>query len=651
MAEFLPLETRTGKVRGTSSLVGTEPKPIDFSEVFVIGLGGGSTGSGITASGITPLVSGQTYIDVVFGTAQSDANWILAECQVVNTADSSPFNIWPGIITSKTAAGFRLQLNGMPDSSHYSLHWAITAGPPPPAATTYTLSGPSAGTVGAASSNFTVALPAGTTVAAPVTVTPHATGGGTFTPASVSLTTGAPSATFTYTPASAGTKAISVTNSGGLTDPTGISFVASSFATAYSLSGPSSGRISVASTNFTVALIGGGGVASPVTVTPSAGGGGGTFTPTSVTLSTGTPSATFTYTPASYGAKTISVTNSGSLTNPANLTYTSVAAIYALTGPSSGTVSVASTNFMVALPPGAVVIGTVTVTPSDGGGGGTFTPTTVGLTTAAPSATFTYTPASTGAKTISVTNSGGLTDPANLTYTVGTGGLADGDTVTVWHSSSILVPTNHGTAVGTPIYKTNIINGKPVVRFSVANAAGFNLAIPPSGGSAWYCFAVMKQASNATSMGSLVGNAAPGLPLCAFLIDTSTGLYIANRGGYGVFAIPSIAFHILVTAATGDALGNVSLRTDGVNVTIGSTIASASSGNFGYLGYNGNGTPTYGEGDIAEVLFYNLALTGTDVQNIEKYLGTKYGISVPAGSVIDPNSLSGLTGWWKADAI
>lgn len=70
-----------------------------------------------------------------------------------------------------------------------------------------------------------------------------------------------------------------------------------------------------------------------------------------------------------------------------------------LSGPSSGFVNVASTDFIVALSPeGGSVAGTVTVTPSDGGAGGTFTPSSVGLTTASPSATFTYTPNSTGTK-------------------------------------------------------------------------------------------------------------------------------------------------------------------------------------------------------------------------------------------------------------
>jgi hypothetical protein len=90
-----------------------------------------------------------------------------------------------------------------------------------------------------------------------------------------------------------------------------------------------------------------------------------------------------------------------------------------MSGPSSGVVSVASTNFTIGVSPsGGTITGTVVVTPSSGGGGGTFTPTTVSLTDAIPTATFTYTPASTGAKTISVTNNGGLTNPSNITYTV-----------------------------------------------------------------------------------------------------------------------------------------------------------------------------------------------------------------------------------------
>lgn len=100
---------------------------------------------------------------------------------------------------------------------------------------------------------------------------------------------------------------------------------AAASATAITMSGPSSGNLNTASSNFTVGA--NGPITGTIVVTPSSNGGGGTFTPTSVSISSGTPTATFTYTPNSGGTKTISVTNNGGLTNPANISY-SVAANY-----------------------------------------------------------------------------------------------------------------------------------------------------------------------------------------------------------------------------------------------------------------------------------------------------------------------------------
>lgn len=99
----------------------------------------------------------------------------------------------------------------------------------------------------------------------------------------------------------------------------------SSAATAVTMSGPSSGTVGAASTNFTVGA--NGTITGAVVVTPSDGGAGGTFSPTTVSISSGTPTATFAYTPASSGAKTISVTNNGGLTNPSNITYTASGAV------------------------------------------------------------------------------------------------------------------------------------------------------------------------------------------------------------------------------------------------------------------------------------------------------------------------------------
>lgn len=186
-------------------------------------------------------------------------------------------------------------------------------------------------------------------------------------------------------------------------------------ATTVTTTGPTSGLSGVASTNFTVGA--NGAITGTVIVTPSDGGGGGTFTPTTVSISSGSPTGTFTYTPSSTGAKTISVTNNGSLTNPSNITYTVTVAATAvtMTGPTSGVSGAASTNFTIGA--NGSITGTVVVTPSDAGGGGSFTPTTVSISSGAPTGTFTYTPGSVGAKTISVTNSGSLANPSNITYT------------------------------------------------------------------------------------------------------------------------------------------------------------------------------------------------------------------------------------------
>lgn len=85
-----------------------------------------------------------------------------------------------------------------------------------------------------------------------------------------------------------------------------------------------------------------------------------------------------------------------------------------LTGPTQGYVNQASTNFTATL--NGSVSGTVTVTLSDGGQGGTFTPASLALSSATPSATFTYTPVVTGNISVSITNNGALGNPAALTY-------------------------------------------------------------------------------------------------------------------------------------------------------------------------------------------------------------------------------------------
>lgn len=176
--------------------------------------------------GVVPLINGQDYVDVEFPMEQASTNWTPGSMMIVNAIDTDALNILVGTIVQKTETGFRALLTAEPDSEYYTLEWSIfgarvgsTGGTD---ATTYQFLGPSTGFSGVASDNFTVQLLSGQTVPAPVAITPDDGGdGGTFTPASVTLPADTPgaSATFTYTAASSGSKTISVTNDGGLTNP------------------------------------------------------------------------------------------------------------------------------------------------------------------------------------------------------------------------------------------------------------------------------------------------------------------------------------------------------------------------------------------------------------------------------------------------
>jgi hypothetical protein len=75
--------------------------------------------------GIKSLVSGQEFIDVTFDTPMPSADWKFRSSRVVNTVDPDPMLMWPATVTQKTINGFRVQLNGQPDTANYHLEWSI----------------------------------------------------------------------------------------------------------------------------------------------------------------------------------------------------------------------------------------------------------------------------------------------------------------------------------------------------------------------------------------------------------------------------------------------------------------------------------------------------------------------------------------------
>lgn len=98
--------------------------------------------------------------------------------------------------------------------------------------------------------------------------------------------------------------------------------------------------------------------------------------------------------------------------------------VYYLDGPNRGANGVAST-FTVEYRGRR---SSFTVTPSDNGGGGAFSPTSVTLTGDNPTATFTYTPSGTKTVEITLSNNGGLTNPAAHLYFTDETDLLSGQT-------------------------------------------------------------------------------------------------------------------------------------------------------------------------------------------------------------------------------
>lgn len=92
----------------------------------------------------------------------------------------------------------------------------------------------------------------------------------------------------------------------------------------------------------------------------------------------------------------------------------SVATTFTFTGPASGNVNAASTNFIVT--PNGSYTGTIIITPTGTGSTG-LSPTVLTFAGSSPQA-FTITPTVTGSITLTPTNNGSISNPANLTYTV-----------------------------------------------------------------------------------------------------------------------------------------------------------------------------------------------------------------------------------------
>lgn len=206
--------------------------------------------------------------------------------------------------------------------------------------------------------------------------------------------------------------------------------------------------------------------------------------------------------------------------------------------------------------------------------------------------------------------------------------LSDNDNVTTWTDSS--GNGNNAVSDGTPaIYKTNIVNGKPVVRF--AGASPYILSdINPTSVSVFCVF--IRRGDIASECFITNTDGASGAQGWALGISDGSAnvpkFYVVASSVEGS-AMPLDTAQILCGT---DSAGTGTLYQDGVQTATGAAQDPITYGVPTILGaiYMSSGGAPYSQytsGDIAEVIEYNRLLNGTERGQVTTYLKSKYGIA------------------------
>ena len=202
-------------------------------------------------------------------------------------------------------------------------------------------------------------------------------------------------------------------------------------------------------------------------------------------------------------------------------------------------------------------------------------------------------------------------------------GTANGAQLGTWADTSGLANNavrQGGSSAGYPMYVTNVLNGKPVVRFNSGGGDSFQFTRISNIRTVFW---VLKENAGATADGFLLGDSADynfhrggaNGPLWNGFADTAirdagpTTKLMGNAIDGTATALPSGSFQLvsLVTAPTYyNASGNVRAN---------------------QICQDRGGNTRSWQGDIAEILIYDRALTSTEENLVGYYLGNKYGLT------------------------
>jgi hypothetical protein len=190
-------------------------------------------------------------------------------------------------------------------------------------------------------------------------------------------------------------------------------------------------------------------------------------------------------------------------------------------------------------------------------------------------------------------------------------GLADGDPVSTFTDRTALTAGFVASSTARPLYKTNIINGRPVLRFDGVNDA-MTCALAYSQPATILVVAEMRNG------GRLIDGA--NNPSMAFTAERSGN--VSTYAGSFVDVAQSLptGMHLWTLIFNG---ASSSIRKDGTQVSTANPGTNAqTTSRIGSI-WNSTG---FSDADVAEFVVYSHALTTTELATVEGLLRTKYGL-------------------------
>ena len=214
-------------------------------------------------------------------------------------------------------------------------------------------------------------------------------------------------------------------------------------------------------------------------------------------------------------------------------------------------------------------------------------------------------------------------------------GLSDGDPVGTWSDAS--GNGNNATqavAAAKPVYKVNILNGKPVVRFAGVDDTLAMTDFIDLGTADHTLFIVATKTTEdgvfSTGFLEQQSDSTHRYVIWQVRLTPWTQNYYHNTGIGAGFAGSLGTFRVRTFRRNGTTSEHFANGGAGQSAVAADFVASGGGGI--NLGRTGGTLGAYVQGDMAEIILYNRALSNAEINRVNAYLSRKYGITVTAVS-------------------